>query len=188
MGIGTSPLAMRTVTVEEYRGDCLDACDLNRRLDLLHNATIELDAGLKFPRVERIIVDRRNIQIILRSGRQQLIPISWTRCLGGYRPWVHCPQCELRFARLYYVGHYVCRCCAGITYRCRTVSTTKRLKARQAAVYRQLGYKVTPHRIRKPKWQRWPTFYRLRAIEQRLIAKLNERGSRHIARPVWMIP
>jgi hypothetical protein len=168
--------------------DVLDACHLNRHCDLLHSAIIELTPGLRWSRCSRILLDRSGIRIEFRSGREQVIKISWSRNLHSYRPWVVCGSCGKRYARLYYtMGQYVCRCCAGITYRCRTLSTAKRLKTKQAAIYRQLGYKFTPRRVQKPKWLRWPTFYRLRTVEQRLIAKLNERGSRHVARPEWMI-
>src|SRR6476659_8310842 len=45
----------------------------------------------------------------------QQIRISWTRChLGGGRPWMHCPYCEKRVAKLLRgMGGYCSRACIG---------------------------------------------------------------------------
>jgi hypothetical protein len=51
--------------------------------------------------------------------RNQVVPqqirVSWTRCYyGGSRPWLHCPYCERRVAKLFRgLGGYFCRPCIG---------------------------------------------------------------------------
>ena len=60
----------------------------------------------------------RPIPIVLdirgRSDPQQ-IRVSWTQVhLGGERPWMHCPHCQTRVAKLYAgLGGYFCRACVG---------------------------------------------------------------------------
>jgi len=45
----------------------------------------------------------------------QQIRVSWTGCnYGGTRPWMHCPHCQRRIARLFKgMGGYFCRACLG---------------------------------------------------------------------------
>jgi hypothetical protein len=56
----------------------------------------------------------------------QRVRVSWTRChLGGWRPWMHCPYCEKRVAKLLKgMGGYCCRACIGNPlYACQTKSS-----------------------------------------------------------------
>jgi hypothetical protein len=45
----------------------------------------------------------------------QRVRVSWTCCnLGGWRPWLHCPNCQKRVAKLLRsLGGYCCRACLG---------------------------------------------------------------------------
>jgi hypothetical protein len=57
-------------------------------------------------------------RILLELSNQSVpqgIRVSWTRChFGGLRPWLHCPYCERRVARLFKgLGGYFCRACLG---------------------------------------------------------------------------
>jgi hypothetical protein len=103
------------LTVEDHMHDCLDVCDLRRR-GLLSGGTLEIEAGLKWPKLSTMIVDRTGVQIRYRlSGRVQAIPISWTRCFNnGVRPWLVC-DCGNRAPRLFYrFGGYQCSRCHGM--------------------------------------------------------------------------
>jgi hypothetical protein len=71
---------------------------------------------LKWPRIARLRVARYLIVLDIRGrSNPQRVRISWTRVhLGGERPWMHCPHCETRVARLYAgLGGYFCRACIG---------------------------------------------------------------------------
>jgi hypothetical protein len=69
-----------------------------------------------WPDVERIRLDRYLMHVELRNQvTPQQIHISWTRChFGGGRPWMHCPHCNRRVARLFKgLAGYFCRACVG---------------------------------------------------------------------------
>jgi hypothetical protein len=63
----------------------------------------------------------------------QRIRVSWTKVyLGGERPWMHCPHCERRVARLHRgLGGYFCRECIGMP-----AYASQRLSAQGRAHYR----------------------------------------------------
>jgi hypothetical protein len=174
------------MTVEDHRGDCLDACEM-RRQGLLDGGRYELDPGLRWPKLSELRIDRTGIALTYKSGRQQVFAISWTRyCRTGLRPWFVCDQCGQRAARLYYVfGDYRCKHCGRLVHECQSVSSTKRLRAKQAAIYRRLGYRHMPQQIKRLKWMRQRTFRKLYALERHLLNKLSDYRSKHIARPQW---
>ena len=103
-------------TVEELAVDCLDVREL-------YKAGV-LDGGwvtfrwpeFRWPAVRKMRAARYLVQVELHN---QIVPlqirISWTRChLGGERPWMHCPYCEKRAAKLLRgMGGYCCRACIG---------------------------------------------------------------------------
>jgi hypothetical protein len=64
--------------------------------------------------VEELAKDALDVRELHQSVPQG-IRVSWTRChFGGFRPWLHCPHCERRVARLFkgFAG-YCCRACCG---------------------------------------------------------------------------
>ncbi len=71
---------------------------------------------LRWPAIALVRVVRYAIQLDLRGHTlPQRIRVSWTRVhFGGDRPWLHCPHCETRVAKLYKgLGGYFCRRCVG---------------------------------------------------------------------------
>ena len=88
--------------------------ELNRA-GLLEGEWVTLQPSLRCPGTtvrlarHRIIVELRN------QAAPQNISVSWTRChFGGDRPWLHCPYCQRRVARLFKgFGGYCCRACCG---------------------------------------------------------------------------
>ena len=71
---------------------------------------------LGWPSIARMRVARYAILLDLRGHTMpQRIRVSWTRVhFGGDRPWMHCPDCEKRVAKLYNgLGGYFCRVCVG---------------------------------------------------------------------------
>ena len=101
------------LTVEELAKDTLDVRELNRA-GLLTDDWITLRPSLRWPRIATMRLARYRILLELRNQSvPQGIRVSWTRChFGGFRPWLHCPHCERRVARLFkgFAG-YFCRAC-----------------------------------------------------------------------------
>jgi hypothetical protein len=103
------------VTIERWTRDCLDVRFL-RTKGFFDDGWVTIGASLMWPRIARLRIARYLIVLDIR-GRSvpQLIRVSWTRMhLGGERPWMHCPHCEKRVAKLYSgLGGYFCRSCIG---------------------------------------------------------------------------
>jgi hypothetical protein len=103
------------LTIEKLAIDCIDVREL-RRAGLLDRPTVSRWPEFRWPKIESIRMDRYLIHIELRNQvTPQLIHITWTHChFGGRRPWIHCPHCEKRVARLFKgLAGYFCRECVG---------------------------------------------------------------------------
>jgi hypothetical protein len=106
---------MSRPTVERLSSDSIDVREL-KRAGLLQDDRMSLQAGLRWPTLSRIVSSRYWLELEF-YGRDvmQRVRVSWTRChLGGWRPWMHCPTCEKRVAKLLKgLGGYCCRSCMG---------------------------------------------------------------------------
>ena len=72
--------------------------------------------GLRWPALSRIVSSRYWLELDFAGhDTMQRVRVSWTQCyLGGWRPWMHCPHCEKRVAKLLKgLGGYYCRACIG---------------------------------------------------------------------------
>jgi hypothetical protein len=117
---------MTGLTVERLSSDCLDVREL-KRLGLLQNDRMVLRGSIRWPALSKIVGSRHWLELDL-AGRDtmQRVRVSWTRChMGGWRPWMHCPYCEKRVAKLLRcLGGYCCRACIGDPlYACQAKST-----------------------------------------------------------------
>jgi hypothetical protein len=101
------------LTVERLSVDSLDVREL-KRFGLLQADRMSLSSGLRWPSL-RCIVSSRYWLELEGSHTIQRVRVSWTRChLGGWRPWMLCPYCEVRKAILLRgFGGYCCRTCIG---------------------------------------------------------------------------
>ena len=105
----------RQLTIEGWTRDCLDVQFLARK-GFLDGSWVTIGATLMWPPIARLRIARYLIVLDIRGRTDpQLIRVSWTRMhLGGERPWMHCPHCEKRVAKLYAgLGGYFCRACIG---------------------------------------------------------------------------
>ena len=103
-------------TIEKLAHDCLDARELRRKGILGSPDWTFFRPGLGWRSIAQIRVARFAIMLDLRGHHfPQRIRVSWTNLhLGGERPWMHCPHCEKRVARLYEgLAGYFCRACVG---------------------------------------------------------------------------
>jgi hypothetical protein len=103
------------LTIEELATDCLDARELHRRGYLIRRFVPRWPV-FKWPGIDQIRFDRYLIHIeLVNQVTPQNIRVTWTPCnFGGSRPWLHCPHCDRRVARLFKgMGGYFCRACVG---------------------------------------------------------------------------
>jgi hypothetical protein len=89
-------------TIEKLSHDCLDIRELRRR-GFLNDGRVEIDPSIRWPKIARMTIERYRIKLSFwRQVTTQCVRVSWTKVhLGGERPWMHCPHCETRVARLY---------------------------------------------------------------------------------------
>jgi hypothetical protein len=103
------------LTIEKLTHDCLDVRFL-RREGFFGDGWVTVGATLKWPRIAQMRIARYRLILDLRGHTVlQQIRVSWTQVhLGGERPWMHCPHCEKRVAKLYSgLGGYFCHACIG---------------------------------------------------------------------------
>lgn len=76
----------------------------------------------------------------LDTGRVHRARLTSTRCnYGGARPWLMCPRCGCRAARLYLRRELRCRDCHGLAYPSTRRDSIGRLQAKARALRQQLG-------------------------------------------------
>ncbi len=102
-------------TIEKLASDCLDVREL-RRKGLFGGDWVTFRPMLRWPKIAQVRAARYAILLDLRGHAiPQRIRVSWTKVhFGGDRPWLHCPHCEKRVAKLYKgLSGYFCRACVG---------------------------------------------------------------------------
>jgi hypothetical protein len=146
---------------------------------------MSLETGFRWPSIDRIISER--FWLVLENwgrGTAQQIRVSWTHCqLGGQRPWMHCPSCGKRVAKLLKgLGGYLCRSCIGDPlYACQAKSTYGRIHFELCKIRLQLGGMASPTEPfpERPPRMRWKTYERLKAraleLEMELPTKLRKK-------------
>lgn len=103
--------------------------------------------------------------LMLHSGsKQTTINVVWQECrLGGRCALLVCPVCDKNRRYLSVRGERVaCRECLGLTYRTRQETPFGRACIRYHQIVKKFGLPPGASLpFTKPKWMRWPTFYRL---------------------------
>ena len=139
------------ITVEELAADCIDVRELQRR-GLLNERTVTLRPLLRWPVIATLRADRYVIELNFCSALTQYVHLSWTPCtFGSYRPWMLCPHCRKRVARLYKgMGGYFCRACPmkanyGTIWRGSIYGRTDRVNASAADVQWTNLIRDVPH-------------------------------------------
>jgi hypothetical protein len=160
-------------TVERLSTYALDVREL-RRFGLLDHERVSLTTGLRWPLISRIISERFWLTVdYWDCGISQQIRVSWTRChLGGWRPWMHCPYCDRRVAKLLKgLSGYCCRACIGDPlYACQAKSTHGRRHFGLCKIRLQLGGLASPVEPfpERPKGMRRERYDQMRARALRL--------------------
>jgi hypothetical protein len=133
-------------TIERLASDCLDVREL-RRKGLFGGDWVTFRPMLRWPVIAQLRVARCAILLELRDRPAQRIRVSWTRPhLGGERPWMHCPHCQRRVAKLYEgFGGYFCRACVGNPiYASQALSSQARPHFQACKLRLQLGGEASP--------------------------------------------
>jgi len=180
----------KRLTVEELAADCIDVRELNRK-GLLRDRGVKLRPLLRWPQVAKMRVDRYVIEInFCDLVTPQYIHLSWTAChFGSERPWMLCPHCRKRAARLFLgMGGYFCRACVGNPpYETQLRNDMARFYLRAYRLRQRIGGgRPVIDPIRERPWRMWQkTYNRIRAEVERLERSLV--GSRVVKRaPLWI--
>lgn len=181
------------LTVEKLAADCLDVRDLCR-VGALKGGWVNFRmASLRWPNFQKMSAARFMIHIELHNQTvPQNIKVSWTWChFGGSRPWLHCPFCERRVARLFkgLSGYYCRACCGNPVYESQRRNKKARAYLQAYLLRQQLGGSrpvLDPVPARPYRMQR-KTYARLCERIERLERPLVEsRVLRHA--PPWVLP
>ena len=162
------------LTVEELAVDCIDVRELNRK-GLLKDCSVTLRPLLRWPQIAT-----------MRANRYV------TGCFyGGARPWLFCPHCRKRVARLFKgMGGYFCRACTGNTvYESQLRNEKARAYLRAYRLRERIGGgRPVIDPIRERPYRMWrKTYDRIRAETERLERSLV--GGRIVKRaPLWIRP
>jgi hypothetical protein len=169
-------------TVERLSADNLDIREL-KKFGLLQDQRMILQ-GLRWPALSRIVSSRYWLELDFGRDTMQRVRVSWTQCyLGGWRPWMHCPHCETRVAKLLNgLGGYYCRACIGNPpYACQTKSTYGRKHFELCKIRLQLNGEASPIKPfpDRPRGMHRKRYLRMKAraleMEQDLPAKLKRK-------------
>jgi hypothetical protein len=104
------------LTVEKLAVDCLDVRELHRAGAFKGGWKTFPWVSFRCPCIEKMRAAKFMIHIELQNQTvPQNIWVEWTWCnFGGSRPWLRCPFCERRVARLFKgLSGYYCRACCG---------------------------------------------------------------------------
>lgn len=180
------------MTIEKLAVDCLDVREL-KRANLFKERTVTLNPFMRWPSVGKMRIERFLITLeMLNQTTPQFIKVSWTQCyFGGSRPWLHCPTCQGRAARLFHgLGGYYCRACIGNPVYESQRKGPKAKRYLQALRLRQRLDSSTRPGIDplpdKPHRMKWITYTRIcDRIEQTEKSIL---GSRVAQKALWVAP
>jgi hypothetical protein len=158
--------------------DCLDVRFL-RRKGFFDDGLMTLGPSLKWPHIARIRIARFLLTLDLR-GRSvpQHVRVSWTKVhLGGERPWLHCPHCKRRGAKLYRgLAGYFCRACIGNPpYATQLLSAGGRAKACKLRLLLEGEAQLSRPFPERPRNMHRRTYRRLKGGGMKLEAGLSKR-------------
>lgn len=147
-----------------------------------------------------LVADAREVAFLyMTDGRshRDVAAVEWTPCrFGGTRPWLRCPRCSRRCARVYLrASGAACRTCHRLAYAVQREDASSRAMRRGRKLVARLGVQgqeeqhwaaLDPERLPKPKRMRWATYDRLvtlaREAEDRRVLALLPSLERFVAR------
>jgi len=180
------------LTVEKLGDDAIDVREL-QRIGIFRGDWVTFQPGLRWPDIVQMRAARYLIQLYLHNqSMPQQVRVTWTRCnFGGARPWMHCPHCHRRIARLFKgLSGYFCRACLGNPiYESQRRNRKSRAYLRAYRLRQQLGgsrpvvdaVPLRPFRMKRRRYGK--LIARIERLESDLIGS---RVLRHA--PDWILP
>jgi hypothetical protein len=181
------------LTVEKLAADCLDVRELHRVGTFKGGWKTFPSASFRWPCIEKMRAAKFLIQVqFFNQTVPQNIRVSWTWCnFGGSRPWMHCPFCERRVARLFkgMAGYYCRSCFDNPVYESQRRSKKARSYLQAYRLRSRLGgsrpvvdpLPARPYRMSRKTYAR--LCERIKGLEEPLIGS---RVVRHA--PIWFLP
>ena len=168
------------LTVEKLFHECLDVRFL-RKKGFFDDGWVTLGPTLKWPHIARMRIARYLLTLDVRGHSvPQHVRVSWTKVhLGGERPWLHCPHCQRRVAKLYRgLAGYFCRACIGNPpYATQLLSAGGRahFKACKLCLFLDGEAQLSRPFPERPRGMHWRTYRRLKGEGMMLEAGLSKR-------------
>jgi hypothetical protein len=132
--------------------------------------------SFRWPGLVRLTANRWRVDVELRGGASQRIPVVWTPChFGGWRPWFLCIRCNRRFGKLYNTGaSLACRRCLDLWYASQRRGSTSRSYLQALKLRLRLNgiANLREPFPRRPKRMHRKTYARLRELGERLESDL----------------
>jgi hypothetical protein len=168
------------VTVERLSDASINVGELHRA-GLLEGDRVKTLSMLRWPNVSRMRAGRYVIVLEIRGEEYpQHIRLSWTQChFGGARPWMLCPKCSARVARVHqWLGGFFCRKCLGnpqYASQCKSAPSRRHFEACKLRL--RLGGEASPTAPfpDRPKGMHHRTYTRFKIKAERLEATLSRR-------------
>ncbi len=115
--------------------------------------------------ISYLVRDNRISTIV--NGRVEDIRLNHTvPGYGGKRAWFYCPMCGGRRAKLYFVGRFACRECAGLRHGSKSEGRRDRLARKARKIQARVGKSPNIDEFPpKPPGMWWRTYLRLREQE-----------------------
>ena len=114
------------------------------------------------------------LQADAAADNPRAIHLTWTDCaFGGRRPWLVCPKCDRRVAKLYLLGgNFLCRHCHSLNYAVqREAQPEKAIRKARKILHRITGSSNLATPFEKPPGMTWARFIRAQAEIFRLTSE-----------------
>lgn len=128
-------------TVEDCRHRALDVRELIRRGVFDHSVGTMWRGGFEWPWIATLKLDQWRLELTLRTGRTETVPLAWARCGAiGHRLRLRCPRCDRIVCKVYQLDDRTfCRACGRLWYAAQRVSATARKVLARQKIRRKLG-------------------------------------------------
>ncbi len=174
-------LSIDRATVERLSDASIEIGELHRAGLLDGDRTRAISLPFRWPTIRRMRVDGYVVVLdLFEQQYPQHIRLQWTQpYFGGCRPWMLCPKCSARVARVHqWIGGFLCRkCCGNPHYATQCKGASSRRAFAVSKLRLRLGGEasLTAPFPDRPKGMHHRTYMRLKIKAERLEASLSRR-------------